>query len=72
MTVIVHYVDFHWDNYQGGSGKSFELSAKFDIPNDLPASGVEKYILAQMDQRLALERPFRQNSAATIKRIEIV
>jgi len=25
MNVLVKYIDFHSDNYQGGSGKSFEL-----------------------------------------------
>jgi hypothetical protein len=62
MTVSVKYLDFHWDNHQGGSGKSFEFKVTVVIPDDLPAKDVVEHIRQEVIKHASHARPFNQNS----------
>jgi len=44
MKILVHYVAFHPDNYQGGSGKSFEFRKLVEVPEGTLSQAVENYI----------------------------
>lgn len=44
MKVLVSFVAFHPDNYQGASGKSFPHKLLVEIPDDLKISEVSNYI----------------------------
>jgi hypothetical protein len=72
MKVLVYYVDFHWDNHQGGSGKSFEMRYTLDIPGYVMVESLRDYITNSLSEHVAKQRPFRQHEAASITRIEIV
>lgn len=73
MKVLVDYVDFHWDNYQGGSGKSFELTASIDIPDELFVKDLLDAIHNHLKKKIENERPFNQKETRySIQRIEIV
>lgn len=72
MKALVKYVDFHWDNYQGGSGKSFDLTLSVDVPDDLKACEFFDFIHKQMDTKVKHERPFQQDTVYSIKTVEIV
>ena len=72
MKLRIYYVDFHWDNYQGGSGKSFELTCTVTVPDDLPASGVLDFIQKTIDDKAKRERPFQQQNCYSVQRVEIV
>ena len=72
MNLMVHYVDFHWDNYQGGSGKSFKLQARIYISKEITAGNILPQILAHLKERVKTERPFQQDNEFSIQRIEIL
>jgi len=72
MKALVNYIDFHWDNHQGGSGKSFELTTIIDLPHELMAGMVREYIETKLHEVVREQRPFSQsNSKATIVKIEL-
>lgn len=72
MKIIVYYVDFHWDNYQGGSGKSFEMRFVFDIPQETKACDVINQTLKALDEHVKKERPFQSTDKYSIQRMEII
>lgn len=71
MKVVVKFVDFHWDNYQGGSGKSFEMTLSADVPEELKAKDFFEFIHNVMNEKIKRERPFQQDNRYSIQRIEI-
>lgn len=77
MTVLVYYIDFHWDNHQGGSGKSFESQISFKVPEDLMAHEIKEWIDTQLYGHCQSIRPFNQSihgyrKEHHIQRIEIL
>ena len=72
MTVLVKYIDFHWDNYQGGSGKSFHIQHIINVAEDIYSQNVHDYILKKLDEHIGNERPFQQNNSYSIISIEII
>lgn len=59
MTVLVRYVQFHPDNYQGGSGKSFEFTTVVEIPDSTLVSDVWQVIHARLTDKYAMQSPFQ-------------
>lgn len=57
MRVLVNYVDFHADNYQGGSGTSFEFETTLEIKE--PCDDIWEEIHRQMVLIVAKQRPFK-------------
>ena len=72
MKVRVKYVDFHWDNYQGASGKSFEFYYTLVLPLDLEASDIKDYIFTETTEHAIKNRPFRQDEKIAIQEIQIL
>lgn len=73
MKLLVEYVDFHSDNHQGGSGKSFELQTVIEI--DEPCSDVWSSIYMKMSEVVSKQRPFIVNgdrNTPVIKRVTIL
>lgn len=71
MKAVVKFVDFHWDNYQGGSGKSFEMTLSLDVPDDLKASEFFEFIHKHIQTKVRNERPFQQDNRYSIQQIEV-
>ena len=72
MKVKVFYIDFHWSNYQGGVGTSFEMSVVIDIPASVLAGEIKQLIADSVQKAAEAARPFTQHEKATIVQIEIV
>jgi hypothetical protein len=72
MRVLIKYIDFHWDNYQGGSGKSFEMKHSVDVAEETKSKDVYDFILCELDEHIGNERPFKQTNSYHIKSIEII
>lgn len=72
MKVIIYYLDFNWDNHQGGSGKTFESSYSLDIPDAMAASQILEFIHQKIDAKIKRDRPFQQSENYVIQSIEIV
>lgn len=72
MKVIVTYIDFHWDNYQGGSGKSFILKFIYDAPGELRCADLTDRIQRALDDHVNSVRPFSQNNKYDIVQMEII
>lgn len=71
MKAVVKFVDYHWDNHQGGSGKSFELTLSVDVPDDLKASEFSEFIHKHLQAKVGRERPYQQDNKYSIQRIEL-
>jgi hypothetical protein len=72
MNVLIYYIDFHPDNYQGGSGKSFEMRYSLTIPNDILVGEIKEYILNKLSDHVRNQRPFGHDVNASIITIEII
>jgi hypothetical protein len=61
MTVLVNYIDFHDDNYQGGSGKSFEFEILLTFSEITRVSellfSIENAVMLDAESK----RPFKNN-----------
>ena len=62
MRILVQYVDFHPDNYQGGSGKSFEFEAMIVIPEEVLACDVWEEIHKQLEKICSNNRPYNSKN----------
>lgn len=72
MKALVHYVDFHADNHQGGVGNSFEFKVMIAIPADTYAKDIFKYISDFLAELTKKQRPFTvHESVFAIQRVEI-
>jgi hypothetical protein len=58
MTALVKYVDFHCDNYQGGSGKSFQFSHIIKLPDNLLVGDFWTFIHDEIKKHTEIARPF--------------
>lgn len=72
MKALVKYIDFHADNYQGGSGKSFEMTFSFDIPDDLLAVDIFELTHKKIKERSLKTKPFNADSVYSINSVEII
>lgn len=72
MKIVVTYIDFHWDNYQGARGKLFELNCSFDVPDTLKAVDIFEYVHQQLENKVKTQRPFPQNNKYCIQRVELI
>lgn len=72
MKALIYYIDFHWDNYQGGSGKSFELVHCVDLKYELTMNDFWEFIHKTIQDRIKTERPFQQTNRYSIQRVEIL
>ena len=71
MKVLIRYIDFHWDNYQGGSGKTIESSVSLDLPDDLRVDCVFEYIHSRLNSYIEDRRPFKQSEKYTVVSMEL-
>lgn len=73
MTLLVTYLDFHWDNYQGGSGKSFQFNFSFQIEDATPASEIWEVVHKKISEHSNKSRPFNQKGERpTILKVELL
>lgn len=72
MKVKVLYIDFHWNNHQGGDGTSFEMSVVIDIPASILAGEIKQFIADSVQEAARSARPFTQYEKATIVQMEIL
>ena len=72
MVVKISYVDFHWDNHQGASGKSFEFSFCLNIPDDLKACDMWEFIHEKLKEKTQKERPFQSKDRYSIQKVELL
>ncbi len=72
MNILVKYIDFHWDNYQGASGKIIESQVLIDIPGDIKVIQILGELYEQLDLYIKERRPFPSKEKYTVKSIEVV
>jgi hypothetical protein len=72
MKVFVSYVDFHWDNYQGGSGHSIDARVVVDIHESLLVRDVYGFVHNAVLDHVLKRRPFNQTNRHTIVLMELV
>jgi len=61
MRVLVKYIDFHWDNYQGGSGQTVNSSVVIELQDSLYVREVFDEIHSQLKAHILVRRPFPQD-----------
>lgn len=66
MKALVTYIDFHWDNYQGGSGKTVETSISVEISETLTVGDVFEFIHKTVRAHCERYRPFEQTNLPMI------
>jgi bacillopeptidase F (M6 metalloprotease family) len=72
MKALVKYIDHHYDNYQGGSGTSFEFSTIVDLDKDLRVYEVAQFIQDSIFKLCKTHRPYSQkDSYPVIKEVSI-
>ena len=73
MKVLVKYVDFHWDNYQGGSGKSFKFKTIIEVDDMTRAGDIHDVVKSSLLEFLQKQRVFCQgNEMPAIISVEIL
>ena len=72
MNILVNYVSFHPDNYQGGSGESFEFTLMVRVPDSVLACQVVNLVTEQVEERASSESPFNQDHKIAIQSMTIV
>ena len=70
MKLLVNYVDFHPDNHQGGSGKSFEFEVMIEIKE--PCTDVWDEIHAKISQIAEKQRPFSKYGTYSIQKVTLL
>lgn len=60
MKFLIKYLDFHWDNHQGGSGKSFTFTILFEVPDAIRADQMWEAIHLAVKSHSDKTRPFNQ------------
>lgn len=58
MNVLVKYIDFHSDNYQGGSGKSFELKTIMTLDATIQLISLRRVVMDRLVEQVKVQRPF--------------
>lgn len=72
MKLLVKYIDFHADNYQGGSGKSFEFNSLVEIEDDCKAIDILENVHKSLKKIILNHRPFNTKEAYAIQSVEIL
>ena len=74
LKILVEYVDFHSDNYQGGSGKSFEFTTIIEVSADLKGHEIKALVIDRVNGLAQSRRPFlvKHDSNPVITRMEIL
>jgi len=72
MNFRVYYTDFHWDNYQGGSGKTVEGAITVSVPGDCLVKNLSHEILGELEAHTLKSRPFNQDNAVFVRKIKLV
>jgi hypothetical protein len=75
MIFLIKYRDFHWDNYQGGSGSSVEGQIVVELDDHKTNNIPLKRLLEISAHEVILERrPFKQDDVTnyTINSMEIL
>lgn len=73
MRFRIKYIDYHWDNYQGASGKSFEMHFGLSVPNNVEIGNLKEYICNALLMHVNEQRVFKnQDNKPSIISIEIV
>lgn len=72
MNVRIDYIDHHWDNYQGGSGKSFKMNMFLQVPDSITAGNFFDYIHEHLSAKIKRDRPYQQTEKYVITKIEVL
>jgi hypothetical protein len=73
VTLLITYIDFHWDNYQGGSGKSYTLNIKTEIPDNVLVGGLWSLVHEKVKAHSEKSRPFHQKDQRyVITKVEMI
>lgn len=75
MKALIKYIDFHMDNYQGGSGKTVEGTLTLDIPQTLVMYNFFDFMHKELEHHLYQRRPFgksEQGYKYTVTSVELV
>ncbi len=72
LELKVTYTDFHWDNYQGGAGKTVNGSYTFSVPDKVSMGEIDGYIHNNIDVNIKHKRPFSQDNHYIINLVEVL
>jgi hypothetical protein len=72
IKIIIYYIDFHWDNHQGGSGKSFEMRFVYEAPVNMFLRDLKDRACIALSDHVKNSRPFQQDNQYSIQRMEIL
>lgn len=75
MKLLVEYIDYHPDNYQGGSGKSFEFKRVIEVDDEMKASEILPHVRSRLSEIAIEDRPYSprsENYRPAIQRIEVL
>ena len=74
MIALIKYIDFHYDNYQGGSGTTIESSFTWNVPDRMTCDNFYEQMHERLLQHLVSKRPFAniKDTKYTVKSIEIL
>lgn len=62
MKLLVYFIAYYWDNYQGGSGKYVESKLLVEIDNNVVAYMVWEKVHDKIKLHLKSVRPFDQTA----------
>jgi len=60
MKLLVYFIAYYWDNYQGASGNYVESKLLVEIENDVAAYMVWEKVHDKIKMHLKSSRPFDQ------------
>lgn len=72
MEILAKYVAFHPDNYQGGSGKSFEFRTLVMVSDEISVSEVKPFVEQQCYQHGLSRTPWQQDFKVSVQSMEIL
>ncbi len=71
MIAIVKYIAFHPDNYQGGSGKSFEFTDLVVVEDEVSVGLLEAAIEVNLMEKAIKKTPWTTDFHISIQSIEL-
>lgn len=73
MVLLIKYIDFHWDNYQGGSGKSFEFTISRSVPDNVLGVDLWSFVHDKVKEHARAAKPFNnENDTYIINKVTLV
>lgn len=74
MLFRVTYLDFHSDNYQGGSGKTLKLETYIDLPHDMMIGSIINTIESRLSDIVLTQKqhPTRLDIPPVILKIQLI